>query len=318
MVQFDRAHPRQPLAVRYPAGGSQELSYPYLVTTTSPLMVAAAGRFGELLRSSYATSYVRYAGFRSGGGVAGNWPASFGLTTSSPQVLPPPDLAEARTTLRGWQRLSLGSRDLALIDVSSAMAAAARPGGPDLEQVLDRGAGAGLAPLPDGTQLGLWTFPGRIAEGLPYQELVPVGPLPDALGRVTRRQRIQLLARSGQPLPHAPAPLYGTILTAYQQMLATYQPQRTNAVLVLTAGADHDPGDISAGTLVRDLQVLYDPRRPVKIVAIMLGRAGDLRALAQIAATTHGQASAVTHDANPSQVVSATLARALCQQSCAS
>ena len=327
VVQFDRAHPRQPLAVRYPAGGSQELSYPYLITTASPLMVAAAGRFGELLRSSYATSYVRYAGFRSGGGVAGDWPASFGLTRSSPPVLPPPGLAEARITLRGWQRLSLGSRDLALIDVSSAMAAATRPGepggpggpgGPDLEQVLDRGAGLGLAPLPDGTQLGLWTFPSRIAEGRSYQELVPVGPLPDALGHFTRRQRIQRLAQSGQPLPHAPAPLYGTILTAYQQMLATYQPRRTNAVLVLTAGVDHDPDDISAGTLVRDLQVLYDPRRPVKIVAIMLGRAGDLHALTEIAATTKGQASAITHYANLGQAVAATLARALCQQSCAS
>jgi hypothetical protein len=318
VVQFDRAHPRQPLAVRYPAGGSQELSYPYLITTTRPLMVAAAGRFGELLRSSYATSYVRYAGFRSAGGVAGDWPASFGLTRSGPPVLPPPDLAEARATLRGWQRLSLGSRDLALIDVSSAMAAATGPGGPDLEQVLDRGAGPGLAPLPDGTQLGLWTFPSRIAEGLSYQALVPVGPLPDALGRLTRRQRIQRLAQSGRPLPHAPAPLYGTILTAYQQMLATYQPRRTNAVLVLTAGVDHDPDDISAGTLVRDLQVLYDPRRPVKIVAIMLGRAGDLHALTEIAATTNGQASAITHYANPGQAVAATLARALCQQYCAS
>ena len=54
------------LAVRYPAEGSQELSYPYVLTATNPLMVAAAGKFGALLRSAYAASYVRYAGFRSG------------------------------------------------------------------------------------------------------------------------------------------------------------------------------------------------------------------------------------------------------------
>jgi hypothetical protein len=141
VVQFDRAHPRQPLAVRYPAEGSQELSYPYVLTTTDPLMLAAAGRFGELLRSAYAASYARYEGFRSGNGVAGDWPAMFGLTRSGPHVLALPSPAQAATALRTWQRLSLGVRALALIDTSAAMTARARPGGPDLEQLLGRGAG---------------------------------------------------------------------------------------------------------------------------------------------------------------------------------
>jgi hypothetical protein len=318
VIQFDRAHPRQPLAVRYPAEGSQELSYPYLLTTSNPLMLAAAGKFGELLRSSYASSYVRYAGFRSGEGVAGGWPSSFGLTRSGPHLLPQPKPAQAETALRTWRRLSLGSRELALIDISSAMSAVARAGGPDLEQVLAQGAGSGLALFPDSTQMGLWTFPSHIVNGLSYQELVPIGLLPDHLGPVTRRQRIQRLAQSSLPLPDAPAPLYSTILNAYQQMLATYQPRRANAVLVLTAGVDHDPGDISAVTLVRDLRVLYDPKRPVKIVAIMFGRAGDLRALRQIATTTSGQATAITHYSQLGQVIFQTVTRALCQPSCAS
>jgi hypothetical protein len=304
--------------VRYPAEGSHELSYPYVLTTTNPLTLAAAGRFGELLRSTYATSYVRYAGFRSGDGAAGDWPASFGLARSGPHLLRQPTPAGAGTALRAWQRLSLGSRDLALIDVSSAMAVLAKPGGPDLGHVLAEGAGPGLAMLPDSTQLGLWTFPSHIVEGLSYQELVPIGPLADPLGRLTRRQRIQHLAQSSRPMPRVPAPLHRTILTAYQQMLATYQPRRTNAVLVLTAGVDRDPGDISAVTLVRELQVLYDPKRPVKIVAIMLGREGDLRALRQIAATTNGQATAITRYSQLSQVIFRTMTQALCQPSCAS
>ena len=316
VVQFDRAHPRRPLAVRYPAEGSQELSYPYVLTATNPLTVAAAGKFGALLRSAYAASYVRYAGFRSGNGVAGSWPASFGLTRSGPHLLRPLTPPQAETALRTWQQLSLGSRDLALIDISSAMAIRARPGGPDLEWVLYRGAGSGLAPFPDSTQMGLWTFPSRIVDGLSYQELVPVGPLSDILGPVTRRQRIQRLAQSSQPVPAAWAPLYTTILNAYQQMLATYQPRHANAVLVMTAGVDRDPGDISAVTLVRELQVLYDPKRPVKIVAIMLGREGDLRALRQIAATTRGQATSVTRYSRLGQVIFRTISHALCQPSC--
>ena len=318
VIQFDRAHPRQPLAVRYPAEGSPELSYPYVLTTADPLMLAAAGRFGQLLRSAYAASYARFEGFRSGNGAAGDWPALFGLTRSGPRLLPLPSPAQAGTALHTWQRLSLGARALTLIDTSAAMAARARPGGPDLEQVLARGAGPGLALLPDSTQLGLWTFPGDAAASLSYQELVPIGAIAGPVGPVTRRQQIQRLARSRLlPVPGSQAALYGTILNAYQLMLATYQPRHINAVLVLTAGVDHDQGDISAATLVRDLHVLYDPRRPVRVMAIMLGRAGNLHALRRITATTHGRAVAVTHYSQLGQVIFQTVTRPLCQRSCA-
>jgi hypothetical protein len=313
VIQFDRAHPREPLAVRYPAEGSQELSYPYVLTATDPLVLAAAGRFGELLRSAYAASYARYEGFRSGNGAAGDWPAPFGLTRSGPQLLPPPSPAQTGAALRLWQRLSLGARALTLIDTSAAMAARARPGGPDLARLLARGAGDGLARFPASTQMGVWTFPSHVVDSLSYEELVPIGPVADRLGPVTRRQQIQRVTRSRLlPVPGTQAALYGTILTAYQLMLATYQPRHINAVLVLTAGVDHDRGDISAATLVRDLQVLYDPRRPVRIVAIMLGRAGDLRALQRIAATTSGQAVAITRYPQLSQAIFQMTAQALC------
>ena len=196
------------------------------------------------------------------------------------------------------------------------MAERATPGGPQLEHVLGQGAGSGLALFPDSTQMGLWTFPSQIVDGLSYTEVVPVGPLPDPVGKLTRRQQIERAALAGVAMPRTPAPLYGTILTAYRQMLATYQPRRTNAVVVLTAGVDRDPGDISAATLVRDLQVLYDPWRPVKIVAIMLGRAGDLDALRRIAATTSGQAIGITRYSQLGQVIYQAMAHALCQPSC--
>jgi hypothetical protein len=313
VIRFDRAHPRQPLAVRYPAEGSQELAYPYVLTATDPLTLAAAGRFGELLRSAYAASYARYEGFRSGDGVAGGWPAPFGLTRSSPPLLPPPSPAQTGAALRMWQGLSLGARALTLIDTSAAMAARARPGGLELERLLAQGAGDGLALFPESTQMGVWTFPSHVVDGLSYEELVPIGPIAAPLGPVTRRQQIQRVARSRLlPVPGAQAALYGTILTAYQLMLATYQPRHINAVLVLTAGVDHDRDDISATTLVRDLQVLYDPRRPVRIVVIMLGQAGDLRALKRIAATTAGQAVAITRYSRLGQAIFQAASQAFC------
>ncbi len=167
--------------------------------------------------------------------------------------------------------------------------------------------------------MGLWTFPSHTVDSLSYQELVPIGPIADSLGPVTRRQQIQRLARSRLlPVPGTQAALYSSILNAYQLMLATYQPRRINVVLVLTAGVDHDRSDISAASLVRDLQVLHDPRRPVRIVAIMLGRAGDLRALQRVAATTNGQAVAITRYSQLGRVIFQTVTRAQCQPSCAS
>ncbi len=61
-MQFDRAHPTQPLAVRYPAEGTYQLSFPYVTTTTNRLTLAAAKAFGSTLTSSYATAYVHYEG----------------------------------------------------------------------------------------------------------------------------------------------------------------------------------------------------------------------------------------------------------------
>jgi extracellular solute-binding protein len=319
VVQYDRAHPQQPLAVRYPAEGSFDLSYPYVLTITDPLTLAAAEEFGKVLRSPYAVSYVRYAGFRPASGTAGHWPGSYGLTSSRPRMLPQPTAGQAVAALRTWRHVSLGSRDLLLLDTSSAMATRVRRGGPDLEHVLARATGLALARFPDSTHMGLWVFPSHINDGLPYQQFVSLGPLPGPLGSLTRRQQMERIAPAARPLRDAPAPLYGTILAAYNQMLGTYQRRYVNAVLVVTAGADDSPGDISAQTLVRDLQVLYDPKRPVKIVVVMLarpGEAGNLSALRQIVATTNGQVSVITDSSQIGTVLYGALTQPLCLPSC--
>src|SRR5207248_9316181 len=77
VVMFDRSHPREPLAVRYPAEGTYQLTYPYVLTAADRLTQAAAQAFGTLLRSPYGTAYMRYAGFRTAAGQPGPSPASY-------------------------------------------------------------------------------------------------------------------------------------------------------------------------------------------------------------------------------------------------
>ena len=316
VAEFDRAHPDQPLSGRYPTQGTFELDYPYVLTTSNMVKLKAAEAFENALRSSYAASYVRYLGFRNAGDAAPGWIGQYGLNTGQPAVSQAPPPGQASTSLQAWQRLSLGSRDLVLLDVSEQMATPVAPGGPSLEQVLSGAASIGLAQFPDSTQLGDWAFASHLDGDRPYKELVPVGPLPAPLGLITRRQQIANVTKGGKPVAGAPAALYGTILAAFKQMTATYQPRYSNAVLVLTAGVENAPGDITAPDLVKQLRARYNPRQRVEIIPIMFGKSGNFGALQQIANATGGQAYQVTSPAQINKVFFSAIARRLCSPNC--
>jgi len=316
VAQFDRAHPTQPLAVRYPAQGTYQLSFPYVITTTNPLAQAAARAFGTELRSAYAAAYVRYEGFRSGTGAAPAWPAWSGLASSEPRLLPQPGPGRALTALHAWRALGLGSRFLALNDISGAMTVRVTPGGPTLEQVLGGTAAAGMARFPNSTQMGLWVFASHLQGSLPYKQIVPMGPLPGQVGVITRRQAIQQLAASGKALPHVPAALYSALLAAYRQMVATYQPQYVNAIIVLTAGIENAPGDIPAATLIRDLKAASVRGRPVEILMLVLGHPGTYNQLLKIVSVTNGKVWPVTSPAQVPQIFYRAFGRRECQPHC--
>ena len=316
VVRFDRAHPTQPLAVRYPAEGTYQLSFPYVITTANRLTLAAAKAFGSALTSAYATAYVHYEGFRSGTGAASAWPGWYGLTSTEPHLLRQPGPARTLRALHAWHVLGLGSRFLALNDVSGAMNVRVSPGGPTLEQVLGSTSAAGMTRFPDSTQMGLWVFASHLQGDLPYKELVPMGPLPGQVGVVTRRQAIQALAATGRALPHVPAALYGTLLAAYKQMVAGYQAQYVNDVIVLTAGIENAPGDISANTLIRDLKTMVSPKRPVEILIIVLGHPGTFNQLQRIVHVTNGKVWPITSAAEVPQIFYRAFGRRICQPHC--
>jgi len=316
VVAFDRAHPDEPLAVRYPSQGTFQLSYPYVLTTTSRVTLAVAKAFEGALRSPYASAYVRYEGFRTSTGAADAWPGFYGLTSTMPRLLTDPGPSQAGKELHAWHVLGLGSRFLAINDVSATMATPVAPGGPTLEQVLGRTSAAGMKRFPDSTQIGLWVFASHLSGALPYKQLVPMGPLPGQFGVITRRQAIQRLAATGQTVPHAPAALYGTLLAAYKQMVATYQPQYVNDIIVLTAGVENDPSDISAATLLRDLRAMVKPSRPVEILMVVFGVPKDLGQLQQIAKVTNGKVWPVTSAAQIPAIFYRAFGRRICQPHC--
>ena len=303
IAQFDRAHPAtDALAGRYPVQGTPELNYPYVLTSTNQLERQAGREFEKALKSSYATSYVQYLGFRSAAGTAPDWIGQYGLDTAQPKLTASAAPGQAETSLQAWQKLSLGSRDLVLLDVSEQMATPVSPTGTTLEQVLIQAASLGLTHFPDSTQMGIWAFASHLDGALPYKQLVPVGPLPAPLGLITRRQQITQATEQGKPVAGAPAALYSSILAAFKAMSASYQSRYVNAVLVLTAGIDNAKGDMSPAALVRQLRALYNPNKRVEIVPLMFGTAGNFAALQQVARATGGVAFDIT---SPKQISSA-------------
>jgi len=170
--------------------------------------------------------------------------------------------------------------------------------------------------FPDSTQMGLWVFASHLSGALPYKQLVPMGPLPGQFGVVTRRQAIQHLAALGETAPKAPAALYGTLLAAYKQMVAGYQPQYVNDIIVLTAGVENDRSDISAAALLHNLHTLVNPRRPVEILMVVFGVPKDLGNLQQIAKATNGRVWPVTSAAQIPQIFYRAFGRRICQPHC--
>jgi hypothetical protein len=321
VIAYDRANPAMPLAAQYPTSlqaklGTATLDYPFVVTTSDAADQAAAREFERALQGPYAQALVRYDGFRTADGVADATPAAFGLQTQVLQAAASASPSEAQTNLEVWGKLEQGLRILVMIDTSESMGIRDGVGTQTLAQETAQTSSMGLSLFPDTTQLGLWEISDNLTGSLPYRQLVSIGPLPAELGLITRRQQLQQIDEGLHP-DAQPLKLNDAILAGYKEMTATYQPGFGNALVVLTAGVDNAPGDMSAQALIQQLRKLFNPQRGVQITIDQIGTAGNFRVLQQIAAVTGGAAFEVRRPAQIGQVFIESISHRLCDPSCA-
>jgi Ca-activated chloride channel homolog len=318
VIAYDRANPRQPLAARYPlsaskALGSAELDYPYVLTTSTPGVKQAAAAFGRYLLSPYAQSLIRFAGFRSAGGIPDELPASSGLSSQLLELASAASPSEAATNLTGWQKLGLGSRDLVLRDVSPAMNAPVGIGNLTIQDVLNQTSSRGLALFPDTTQMGLWEMPDSQDASKSFRSLVPIGPLPADWGVITRRQQLQEITATLKP-GNNPLRLYDAIVAGYRAMTQTYAANYSNALLVLTAGVDSRQ-DMSLHSALAQVKSLANPAKKIEIIILVFGR-NNLAPLQAIAAETGGAAFPITNAAEIGKIFAEAIANRMCDQGC--
>jgi Ca-activated chloride channel homolog len=321
VLAYDKANPTSPLQARYPGGasaslGSPELDYPYVLTTSKATALQGATDFGNYLQTDYAKTAIRYYGFRSSDGVPDAMPASAGLSSQPLQLASAPGAPEAAANLQVFQKLGLGSRDLALIDVSGAMNQPAGVGTVTLEQELSATASRGLGLFPDSTSMGLWEIGQSRSASQPFKELVSIGALPADYGVITRRVQLQQLT-GALKAGNGTLALHDAILAAYQKMTDTYAPNYANAVLVLTSGVDSARGDMSLVSLLSKLHSLSNASKKVELVIIMFGAQGNFSALQQIAAATSGVAFRVTSPAEIGKIFIEAVSQRMCDQGCA-
>jgi hypothetical protein len=313
VVAYNRSNPPRPLVAYYPPQ-EYDLDYPFALVTSSPLKVQVAQQFEQVLRSRFATRYVRGSGFRSASGQADESASQFGIVGDPQPAVALPAPGEASTALQAWNRLSLGSRDLVLDDVSGAMSKHLGSSGQTRLQILQAAASVGLALFPDSTQMGVWEYSYRMNGALPYRVMVPVGPLPVQLGLITRRQQLQEITTTLSPRPGVPAAMYESILAAFRWMTANYQPGHVNALIVLGSGTN-TAGGMTLSHLLASLRKDYDPRRPVEIITVSTGT--DMTALAEITAISHGASYSVEQPSDMAHVFFDALARRICTPNCA-
>jgi Ca-activated chloride channel homolog len=321
VIAYDKANPNAPLEARYPGAasaslGSPELDYPYVLTTANAATLQGATAFGNYLQTNYAKSTVRYYGFRSANGVPDVMPASSGLSSQALQLASAPSASEAASNLQAWEKLGLGSRDLALVDVSRAMNQLAAGSTFTLEEELSQTDSRGLALFPDSTSMGLWEMGLSSSASPAYKQLVSIGPLPADYGLITRRTQLQQLTltlKAGNGV----LALHDAILAAYKQMTDTYAPNYSNAVLVLTSGVDSARDDMSLSALLSKLRSLYNPGKKVEIVVLMVGSQGSFSAMQQIASATSGAAYQITNPAEIGKIFIEAISQRLCTQGCA-
>jgi hypothetical protein len=158
----------------------------------------------------------------------------------------------------------------------------------------------------------LWEFSTDLGPGTDYRELVPIGP-------VEGRHAAQLAGNLAglRPIPTGSTGLYDTVLAAVQRVRSGYDPTRTNAVVLLTDGANHDAHGIGLAGLLDRLRAESDPSEPVPVISIAYGPDSDAASLRAISDVTGGATYVAADPRTIRSVLLDAIGQRLCRPDCA-
>jgi Ca-activated chloride channel family protein len=292
--------PRVPLVAIYPSEGTLYSDNPFIILDAdwvTPEQKAAAKLFEEFVQRPENQAQVLQFGFRPNNpNVALAAPVSVenGVDPSQPRAeleIPSPEVLVK--ILDSWADNRKAARVLLVLDISGSMGEPAGDGRTKLDLAQEAAISA-LGQFKPQDQVGLWVFSTDLfgSDDPNLREEVPIGPISE-----TRDALDEAIAAQ---FPTNGTPLFEVASTAYDSMLAGYDPSLINAIVLLTDGVndDGDIGDDDAqfSNLLRQLQAGSEgaQSRPVRMFTISYGDGADtttLRAIAQATAAAHYDAS---------------------------
>jgi Ca-activated chloride channel family protein len=287
--------PKTPLVAIYPEEGTLFSDNPFFVLDAdwvSDEQRTAAGVFEEFVQRPENQRRVLEFGFRPGNPeveLGEPISAELGVDPQQPQttlsVPSPPVMVEL---LERWNQQRKAARVLMVLDVSGSMGDPAGEGNATKLELAIEAATASLEQFQDRDEVGLRIFTTEIegaGSSTDYLDLVDVAPIGEQ--RDELRQRLEGLT------PLLGTPLYDVTAESYERMTQDYDPEKINAVVLLTDGRNEDPdAQFELGPLLEHLSEGSEGRQsqPVRVFPIAYGRDADLATLQRIADATNGAA----------------------------
>ncbi|MDP1821283.1 MAG: substrate-binding domain-containing protein [Acidimicrobiales bacterium] len=281
--------PRVPLVAIYPEEGTLYSDNPLYVLDAEWVDDAeqrGAAEFVEFVQEPANQRKVLDFGFRPGNPeVAVGTPIDGrnGVDADQPQtLLEVPQPAVLAQLLDDWEDQRKSARVLLVIDVSGSMGDLADPETGATK--LDLAKSATVAALDDfneDDEVGLWIFSTDLEGGAEHVALAPPARVGDV--RESLKNRVRDL------VPLNGTPLYRATQAAYEDLRASFDPSRINAVVLLSDGVNDDgEPDDDRDQLEELLEVLASASegqqsQAVRVFPISYGESADLGTLRRIA-----------------------------------
>jgi Ca-activated chloride channel family protein len=280
--------PRIPLVAIYPEEGTLYSDNPLFVLDADWVdqdQKAGAQLFVDFVQEPANQRKVLEFGFRPGNPevqLGAPIDAAHGVDPDQPQtLLDVPSPGVLARLLDDWQDQRKPARVLLLMDVSGSMGDVADPetGATKLDLAKTATINA-LNDFNDDDEVGLTVFTTDLADGADMATLIEPGRVGDV--------KEQLINKIRDLVPLNGTPLYRATQSAYEDQVATYDPSRINAVVLLSDGMNDDgePDDDrdQLDALLEALSADAEGQgQAVRVFPISYGEGADLSTLRRIA-----------------------------------
>ncbi|MGH9280399.1 MAG: substrate-binding and VWA domain-containing protein [Acidimicrobiales bacterium] len=285
--------PRVPLVAIYPKEGTLFSDSPYYVLD-APWVDAkqkeAARKFETYAQQPENQRKVLEFGFRPGNPqvpVSAPIDRANGVDPNQPQnVLGVPDPAVLVRIIDLWGQQRKAAKVMLVMDVSGSMGDSADKSGNTKLDLAQQAAANSLSQFKADDIVSLRIFSTEISPRAPtdYADIVPFGPI--SSNREVLAQKIRSL------IPTKGTPLYTATGDSYTQMRDNYDPDKINAIVLLTDGKNEDPRNDNLDALLATLRSGSEGQasRPIRVFTIAYGKDADLNTLERIAQATNAAA----------------------------